>query len=493
MGYRVAAYAGRVYPRITLLNGFCLLIKRAVLEEIGLFDEVAFPEGYGEENDYCLRARAAGWQLAVADDAYVYHAQSRSYSHNRRRALSAQAQQRLAAKHGLPWLADSVDRARTNRVVAGVRARARVMPEREELRAAGKARWEGRRVLCLLPVRGAGGGANVIVQEAEAARHMGVDFTLLNLRHLRAEFEAGYPDLSLPVRYVDDPAEIPALARRYDAVLATQNMSVEWMHWDGASPVRAYYVQDYEPWFFPKGSDDHARAVRSYTAFPNLVRLTKTEWTQATVREHAGVECTVVGPSVDVDLFRPRRRRDGDWPSRPLRIAAIIRPDSPRRQPRLTLESLRGVARRHSRRVDIILFGCHPRDPAFRALPHQFRWRSAGPLTRPQTAALLNEVDIFADFSSFQAMGLTALEAMACGAAVIVPQVGGAAAFAESERNCLTADTSTADGAAAALERLVVDAELRRDVQCQAIEDAAAWFPERAAYRLLLALFPDAA
>ena len=32
-------------------------------------------------------------------------------------------------------------------------------------------------------------------------------------------------------------------------------------------------------------------------------------------------------------------------------------------------------------------------------------------------------IDVFADFSNYQAMGLTAMEAMCCGAAVIVPQI----------------------------------------------------------------------
>ena len=38
-----------------------------------------------------LRARKAGWSLALADDVYVYHAQSRSYSDDKRKALSGQA------------------------------------------------------------------------------------------------------------------------------------------------------------------------------------------------------------------------------------------------------------------------------------------------------------------------------------------------------------------------------------------------------------------
>src|SRR5690606_2815783 len=90
----------RAYPRVPLLNGFCLLMRRSVLEDIGYLDEKAFPHGYGEENDLCLRASDAGYALAIADDAYVYHAKSKSYSHERRRKLSHEGGLALIKKHG---------------------------------------------------------------------------------------------------------------------------------------------------------------------------------------------------------------------------------------------------------------------------------------------------------------------------------------------------------------------------------------------------------
>src|SRR5262249_39906984 len=40
----------REYPRLPTGVGVCLYIRRAVIDEIGLFDEVNFPLGYGEEN-----------------------------------------------------------------------------------------------------------------------------------------------------------------------------------------------------------------------------------------------------------------------------------------------------------------------------------------------------------------------------------------------------------------------------------------------------------
>ncbi|MDD2804813.1 MAG: glycosyltransferase family 2 protein [Elusimicrobiales bacterium] len=69
-----AALAARRLPRAEAgwLLGFCTLMKREVLGDVGLFDE-GFGFGYLEELDYAIRARRAGWKLAVVPDAFVFH------------------------------------------------------------------------------------------------------------------------------------------------------------------------------------------------------------------------------------------------------------------------------------------------------------------------------------------------------------------------------------------------------------------------------------
>lgn len=88
MDFVVAATPSAVAPRVPLLNGFCFGITRHLIEEIGRFDAEAFPRGYGEENDYCFRASDAGAALVLATDTYVFHAKSRSFTHEGRRLLS---------------------------------------------------------------------------------------------------------------------------------------------------------------------------------------------------------------------------------------------------------------------------------------------------------------------------------------------------------------------------------------------------------------------
>jgi glycosyltransferase involved in cell wall biosynthesis len=296
------------------------------------------------------------------------------------------------------------------------------------------------------------------------------------------------------VIYAENEESVPGLMQGFDAVVATACHSVRWLQSSARnpnSPIRGYYVQDFEPYFFEAGSPEFEIAWNSYTLYPDLVRITKTEWNRDIVMEKVGAESVVIGQSVDIDLYRPRRRKEQNWPQRPLRIAAMIRPSSPRRAPELTLEVLRDLyhAPQCGDTVEMILFGCETDELKRLAFANEFPWRNAGKLHRAQVASLMNEVDLFVDFSSFQAMGLTAMEAMSCGVAVIVPAAGGARSYAKHQENSLVIDTTSKETCLTALELLVTDAELRKRLQRQAIFDICAFYPERAAYNLLDALF----
>lgn len=72
------AAAVPTYPDLPTGVGFCMFVRRALLDAIGEFD-VVFGLGYGEENDFCLRAAAAGWRNVLADNAFVVHTGGRSF------------------------------------------------------------------------------------------------------------------------------------------------------------------------------------------------------------------------------------------------------------------------------------------------------------------------------------------------------------------------------------------------------------------------------
>lgn len=89
----------RAYPEFPVLNGFCTLISREVFDRVGLYDEDAFPMGYGEETDLCLRARRAGFRLTVADDGFVYHHKSVSFGSANRSRLTRAGGLEMTNKH----------------------------------------------------------------------------------------------------------------------------------------------------------------------------------------------------------------------------------------------------------------------------------------------------------------------------------------------------------------------------------------------------------
>jgi GT2 family glycosyltransferase len=69
----IASCGHPTYPEVPTAVGFCMAISLRTIRLIGLFDEVTFGLGYGEENDFCQRAEQAGLRNVLCDNAYVIH------------------------------------------------------------------------------------------------------------------------------------------------------------------------------------------------------------------------------------------------------------------------------------------------------------------------------------------------------------------------------------------------------------------------------------
>ena len=79
----VTRASGRLYPQVPTGNGFCLYLRRDCIDEIGILDAEAFPRGYGEENDLCMRAGRAGWSHVIDDATLIHHVRSASFGEER--------------------------------------------------------------------------------------------------------------------------------------------------------------------------------------------------------------------------------------------------------------------------------------------------------------------------------------------------------------------------------------------------------------------------
>ena len=80
---RLDAFARRANPDrvvdLPVAVGFCMYIRRDCLDSVGRFRAELFAQGYGEENDFCLRARLLGWRHVGVPDVFVGHVGGASF------------------------------------------------------------------------------------------------------------------------------------------------------------------------------------------------------------------------------------------------------------------------------------------------------------------------------------------------------------------------------------------------------------------------------
>jgi len=56
---------------VDALSGSCMMVRRPVIDQIGLLDEDIFM--FGEDIDWCWRMKEAGWQVYYLPEAVIYH------------------------------------------------------------------------------------------------------------------------------------------------------------------------------------------------------------------------------------------------------------------------------------------------------------------------------------------------------------------------------------------------------------------------------------
>jgi len=491
MAELVAKYSGYLFPEVPLLNGFCMMIRREAIDKVGLFDEETFGQGYGEEDDFNLRVGYAGLKKVIADDTYIFHAQSKSYSFEKRMRLSAVSGEKLKKKHGLQTIESAVSTMHPSRLFEGIRSRASVMVERDSIIERGKEAFIGKKVLFVLPVMDAGGGANVILDEAQCMQKMGVDVRVFNLPEYKDGFLQSYKHSTIPFVF-ENANRLVEVVKDYDAVIASSHYSVPWL-----KPLEiyqpklklGYYIQGFEALMYPEGSREAQVAINSYTLINGMIGFTKTRWTKEQIVSFAHADPEVIGISVNIDLFRPRVNRP--FGKKPVQIAALIRPSSPYRNPEFTARVLMETRKKYGLEVEITLFGANDVNEIVPAHLLNFEYRQLGKLTQLQVSDLMSNLDIFTDFSSHQAMGLSALEAMASGATVIVPKNGGAVEFIDHRKNGFVVDTTSYEDCFQALSEMIENHELRKSMQIAGINDVSRLFPERCAYNILHLFFGE--
>ncbi|HEY2180643.1 MAG TPA: glycosyltransferase [Solirubrobacteraceae bacterium] len=432
------------------VTGACMYVRRAVIEQIGAFDE-RYAMAY-EDVDWCLRAWQANLGVLYFPSAQLVHHESVTRGTN--------VGEREAESQRLFWerWSDFFDR----RIVAagpdaavGADCRAR--------EAASSARAEPAPATARAPLRivyatedtGVGGGHRDIFEHLNRLADRGHDVALYTL--------GAPPDwfpLRVAVHTFDDYEALGDALAQVDAI----KVATWWMTaapvWRASIPrgLPVYFVQDIETSYYP----DHERArhavLDSYR--PEFRYMTISSWNRDRLRE-LGLDAELIPPGIDLDTFRPRsnvQRRDD--------LVLALGRTNPLKNLPLTLAAWRSLG---DRRGELCLFGIEPE-----LLDTQLARDGARYVSSPSdelVGELLSRATVFVQTSVHEGFALPPLEAMATGAAVVCTDAHGNRDFCVDGVNCLMPEPTPA-AVGSALRRLLDDRDMRDELGRAGIETA---------------------
>ena len=91
------------FKEMGMCIGFCMFIRKDVIEKIGYLDAESYPGYFFEDSDYSKRVKKAGYICALAQNAYVYHQEHQSVNKlSTKEELFKQNQKNFYAKWGKP-------------------------------------------------------------------------------------------------------------------------------------------------------------------------------------------------------------------------------------------------------------------------------------------------------------------------------------------------------------------------------------------------------
>ena len=235
-----------------------------------------------------------------------------------------------------------------------------------------------------------------------------------------------------------------------DASIATFWTSAYALLKDRTTSRKFYFIQDYEPLFYPAGTY-FALVEQTYRfGFPGIVN---TPGLCEIYRRDFGARAVDFTPATDATLFHPPEARE----ERPFRVFFYGRPETDRNAFELGLSALRRLKQRHGPEVDIVVAGSDvPAEIAHRAPGIRF----LGRLPYRETADLYRRCHAGLTLMLTRHPSYLPFELMSCGAVPVANVNPANAWLLRHEETALVAEPSPTL-LAEALERLQRDPSLR--------------------------------
>ena len=323
----------------------------------------------------------------------------------------------------------------------------------------------GKRLLWILPElgQGASGGLQTIFRHISYLQKRGTQSdVILIAERATAEYELRK---RISKCYDCDGIRIVDFATvdgsDYDMCVATMNTTVQYALTTGCSRI-AYFVQDYEPWFYPMG-DSYVNAAATYS--DDVTPITIGRWLSAKLSLEHGVQSYVTCFGSDSSIYRPLPREAGDKTRTEQAICVIWQPEKPHRCAGL-VESTMRVFHALCPDVKIYLYGSNKRSERLEGVVEHL-----GILTKQECNELYNRCLVGLSMSSSNPSRIP-FEMMSAGLPVV--DWYQANNLYDLPDGPVRLAKPTPDALASALAEVVGDKDLQADLSKQAIDFMAA-------------------
>lgn len=138
------------------------------------------------------------------------------------------------------------------------------------------------------------------------------------------------------------------VGEKVDLAIATAWWTAEIVAREVDASHKLYFVQDFEPWFYPMG-DEYLKAVDSYRQ--GLQPLTIGRWLAQLLGERFGSRCRSFEFTADRQQYYPLENVE-----RELAVCFIFQPEKPRRCPEIGRDAL-AIVKHHKPEVKIYTYG----------------------------------------------------------------------------------------------------------------------------------------